>query len=160
MKIITLILVAITAAVLGYTFAQYRGGVARMYVIKARQGTILEGASKENETRLILSGVDEQSIYVSAEQPRNGLKTENPFSILQRPEDGEVDVRSLRGKLYYSTATHQRSRWVLIRNASYDRSQKEASILFEGLSLRRDPIQKETSQPEEILSNIELVILS
>jgi hypothetical protein len=160
MKIITLILVAITAAVLGYTFAQYRGGVARMHVIKARHGTLEEDAVKTNSGRLVLSGVDEKSVYVSAEQPRDGLKAENLTSILHRPEDGEAEARSLRGKLYYSTATHQKSRWILIRNVSYDTSKKEASFVFEELSLRRDPIQKEAAQSEEALSNIELVILS
>jgi hypothetical protein len=43
---------------------------------------------------------------------------------------------------------------------SYDATKKEASFVFEELSLRRDPIQKEPTQPEETLSNIELVILS
>jgi hypothetical protein len=158
MKIITLILVAITAAVLGYTFAQYRGGVARMYVIKARQGMLSEESVKTNISRLTLSGMDEKSPYVSAEQPRNGLKVSTLGEFLQ--QSGDEGAPSFRGKLYYSTATHQKSRWILIRNVSYDATKKEASFVFEELSLRRDPMQKEANQPEEPLSNIELVILS
>jgi hypothetical protein len=158
MKVITLILVAITAAVLGYTFAQYRGGVARMYVIKARQGTLSEDASKTNTGRLILSGVDEKSAYVSAEQPRNSLKVSAPSEFLQKSRDEEAP--SLRGKLYYSTTTQQKSRWILIQNASYDGQKKELALVFEELSLRRDSVQKEEIQTEETLSNIELVVLS
>lgn len=157
MKIITLILVAITAAVLGYTFAQYRGGVSRMYVMKARQGTLSEDSSKTNTGRLILSSVDEKSTYVSAEQPRNGLKITALGELLQN--SGDEEAPSLRGKLYYSTATQQKSRWIFIREAVYEESKKELSLVFEDLSLRRDSSQKEDIQSDEPLSNIELVVL-
>ncbi len=165
MKIITLILVAMTAAILGYTFAQYRDGVARMYVIKARQGTISEASTKAATARLVLAGVEEKALYVSAEQPRNALKTESLTHILKRSGEEETERRSLRGKLYYATSTQQKSRWIFLREASYDGSKKELTLIFEDLSPpKRESIEKgEGEEPpsgEETLSNLELVVLA